>query len=167
MLVFRELRRTVESARLIGALIRDIAEIRSASSSDIPEQALEGALISAGELECGIHDFHPSTGDARPELELSVRLTDVLARALLETDPVDCRARAAEAEKTCRKLRCPPSFELSPPEGFCFYALHPLAYADLALRLSPEIDMDSVAVIGIRTIGTSLSAVVAAALQSK
>src|SRR5205085_4840116 len=48
------------------------------------------------------------------------------------------------------------------PEGFCFYALHPLDYADLALQI--PLSDKPIAVIGIRSIGTTLSAVVAAAL---
>lgn len=167
MLVFRELRRTVESARLIDALLRDIAQIQFASSAETSQQSLESALLSAGELECGLHDFHLSNADASEQLHLSARLTDLLARALIKNDLAESRGVAASAEKNCRQLRCPPTFELSSPEGFCFYALHPLAYAELALRLTRELEMDSVAVIGIRTIGTTLSAVVAAALQSR
>ena len=51
---------------------------------------------------------------------------------------------------------------ISPPEGFSYYALHPLDFGRLALGAASR---DKVAaVIGIRSIGTTLSAVVSAAL---
>jgi hypothetical protein len=166
MLVFRELRRTVDSARLIRTLLADLAAIRSATSPETLQQALESALLSAGDLECGIHDSQSSSEPPRnPDLHLSRRLTEVLARAIVGTNSAERRALSDEAEDVCRQLRCPLTFSLSPPEGFCFYALHPLAYAELAQGLS--LKAGSAAVIGIRTIGTTLSAVVAAALQSK
>ena len=50
--------------------------------------------------------------------------------------------------------------EVRVPEGYAFYALHPALYASAAAHLPPG----DWRVIGIRSIGTSLSAVVAAAL---
>jgi hypothetical protein len=57
----------------------------------------------------------------------------------------------------------PDRVELRQPEGYAFYALYPEAYAEAARRLvliAPPM------VIGIRSIGTSLGAVVAAALRA-
>ena len=54
----------------------------------------------------------------------------------------------------------PERLTLSPPEGFCYYALHPLDYADLLKESA--IDASVAAVIGIRSIGTTLSSVVRA-----
>src|SRR5262249_29689910 len=53
--------------------------------------------------------------------------------------------------------------DVSIPEGFAYYALHPLDYADLVERT--ELGARSALVIGIRSIGTTLSAVVAAKLR--
>ena len=111
MLVFRELRRTVESGRLIDALLCDLAQIQLASSLDLLQPALESSLIAAGQLECGIQDFQLSdfqlsnNAIPRPDLALSVRLSDLLARALLSNDPVECRALAAHAQEICQQLR--------------------------------------------------------------
>ena len=55
-----------------------------------------------------------------------------------------------------------PAFEqlsISTPEGFAYYALHPLAYADVIQQISA---CDRLLVVGIRSIGTTLSAVAAA-----
>jgi hypothetical protein len=54
---------------------------------------------------------------------------------------------------------------VSAPEGLAYYALHPLAYADAVKRLTRL--GNAVAVVGIRSIGTTLSAVVAAAVRQQ
>ena len=58
--------------------------------------------------------------------------------------------------------RWPAEVELRVPEGYAFYALYPEAYIEAARRLSLK---GAPRVIGIRSIGTSLGAVVAAALD--
>src|SRR5947209_8587570 len=103
MLVFRDLRRTVRSARLIDALLRNLTEIRSATSSDTFDQALECALITAGELECGIHDSCLPVSDSQIN-DGSARLTDLLAQALISSDLNERRALAARAEESCKHL---------------------------------------------------------------
>jgi hypothetical protein len=55
----------------------------------------------------------------------------------------------------------PPSTEIRLVEGYAFYALYPEAYVDAARRLAPR---GPVCVIGIRSIGSGLAALVAAAL---
>lgn len=52
----------------------------------------------------------------------------------------------------------------STPEGFAYYALHPMHYADAAERLGR---LQDAVVVGIRSIGTTLSAVMAAALRRR
>lgn len=64
-------------------------------------------------------------------------------------------------------LPLPATLRLSRPEGFCDYAVAPEAYARAAeLFYNAHQPVDAV-VIGIRTIGCTLSAVAAAALQSR
>src|SRR4029077_5287099 len=52
---------------------------------------------------------------------------------------------------------------ISPPEGFTYYALHPLDFARVIAQLPPE--PRPCAVIGIRSIGTTLSAVAVASIR--
>src|SRR3954465_15348575 len=61
----------------------------------------------------------------------------------------------------------PSDVEISVPEGYAYYALQPRTYGDAALRFYREVRPEAVVVIGIRSIGTSLSAVAAAALESR
>jgi hypothetical protein len=85
------------------------------------------------------------------------RLTDTAAEALVAGECVVfsefCVAAEPPSRVWCRR-----------PEGYAYYALDPLAYAATARALRPELN-DAALVIGIRSIGTSLSAVVCAELR--
>lgn len=62
------------------------------------------------------------------------------------------------------------SLQIKIPEGFAFYALFPEQYSATALRWSDEhsnVNDRNALIIGIRSIGTTLSAVVSAALKSR
>ena len=58
----------------------------------------------------------------------------------------------------------PPEIEISVPEGFAYYALDPELYRIAARRFRDEARPERVAVIGIRSIGTTLGAIVASEL---
>ena len=60
----------------------------------------------------------------------------------------------------------PPRITIRPPEGFAFYALYPEFYAEAAEHFLREQSPGSCVVIGIRSIGTSLSTVVAEAVHA-
>ncbi|HJT86776.1 MAG TPA: hypothetical protein VJ732_02945 [Bryobacteraceae bacterium] len=62
-------------------------------------------------------------------------------------------------------LDLPREIEISVPEGFAYYALDPELYRRAAARFAREVRPRRVAVIGIRSIGTTLSAVVADELK--
>jgi hypothetical protein len=88
-------------------------------------------------------------------------VTSSLAGALLNSEP------HVDLERLCALVRnaaVPDELTFSAPEGFAYYALHPLAFADVVKRFSlPR----RVVVVGIRSIGTTLSAVAAAAARAK
>jgi len=109
------------------------------------------ALLLAGELECGLSD---STGSISCE-----EVTDLLAESLVGGGPIDFNP----LKKRLAELVIPDRLRISVPEGFAYYALHPIAYANAATRIQNL--SEAVAVIGIRSIGPTLSAVVAAALR--
>ncbi len=144
MLVFREGRRTVPGPALCDQFRVSLDQLSSSAS---PDKVLD-ALLRAGELECAL-------ADAESPLAVSVAATtDALAAWLVNGRPpglLNWSPDACAAE--------PLTF--SRPEGFAYYALHPLDYAE-AIGCIPRAARD-VAVIGIRSIGTTLSAVVAAA----
>ncbi|HEY8618320.1 hypothetical protein [Phenylobacterium sp.] len=112
-----------------------------------------GALIEAGELAQGLADD-----------EFSARGEDddtPLQRAALDLcNAVAAGAAEADAIARLRALPLPDVVEVKTPEGYAFYGLYPESYA-LAARSHPWLAPPFV--IGLRSIGTSLAGVVAAA----
>jgi hypothetical protein len=116
---------------------------------------LVGALVEAGRLEQALAD------DARAEADQAKLFTYELA---------GCVVRSWDGGfADVGELPAVPSIVgggvvgLRLPEGFAFYAVYPEAYAVAARKLSLS---GPPRVIGIRSIGTSLGAVVAAALEA-
>jgi hypothetical protein len=150
MLSFRD------GAQVVSAesLQRELSErVRTASAS---AEARLGLLLRAGELESALEDLeHPAASRAR-------ELTDQAAEA--------CRTSSVAALAGCWRggrieLDLPPQLRLRRPEGYAYYALQPMAYARLLQPCHEQ--AGGIAVVGVRSIGTSLSAVVLAELRSR
>jgi len=150
--VFRENRRRLAGAQARCALLRELEGLRAESS----RERVIRLLLRAGEMECGVADA------ASAPLEPWARLTDDLARALVSPGIL---LRPDQLAGSLEFTEVPEQIEVSPPEGFAYYALHPLAYAEVLSKI-PSLS-DSVAVVGIRSIGTTLSAVVVAAARAE
>ena len=150
LLVFREGRRRVSGEELRSRLRDQVAALSTETSQD---DALT-ALLYAGELECGAAD-----ADYAPEVAQII--TDHLAQALIGLKTL----RKCDLLELLSGCSLPEQASISAPEGFAYYALHPLSYSDVTERL-PELG-NSVAVLGIRSIGTTLSAMVAAKLRKQ
>lgn len=158
LLVFRDGRRSVCGPQLRSAMLRQLAELGAVECSRSADAAL-APLLRAGELECGISDH--GAVPVRPFAEL----TDRLATALIEAEgPGNLKVSARELQALIAGASVPEQIAISPPEGFAYYALHPLEYADVVRRL--PLRADSVTIIGIRGIGTTLSAIAAAAVRA-
>jgi hypothetical protein len=167
LLVFRPGRRRARGLDLKRALLESLdglgkaalgnealsnAALRDGSYSD----AVFVALLRAGELECIAADA--GSMQAMPFAEL----TDALAEALLRRQ---FPSNFQEFRDAVQGASMPEEAELSAAEGFAYYALHPLAYAEVLDKLPPL--LESVFVIGIRSIGTTLSAVTSAAARHR
>jgi hypothetical protein len=143
--IFREGRREVSGP----AMVRNImGRLKSAN-------ALLDCLIQAGELEAALADLNA------PGASATARLTDALAVRLCtgETN------RGVDPAQLAGKIEAPETISISPPEGFTYYALHPLDFARVADRIPDR--PAACAVIGVRSIGTTLSAVTTAALHMR
>jgi hypothetical protein len=155
MYVFRDGRRAVTGSELISSLIGALSRCPSASGRTFEDCAL-AALIAAGELECALLD---DTVEASYSESCSAasEMTDALACAFLTGQQHSFPSILQRAEH----IRMAAQYQVAVPEGFAYYALHPRKVAmlldELALR-------DPVAVIGIRSIGVTLSAVAYASL---
>ncbi|OAP36974.1 hypothetical protein AU381_19490 [Sinorhizobium glycinis] len=129
--------------------------------------ALVGIFIKAGELVQGLSDFELETVGAD---ELSARreksgvlLLD-LARLVAESWSRGFSGRLAPPDRVwplLQELRAPLPLSIKEGEGYAFYALYPESYIEAARRSG--LGANTV-VIGIRSIGASLSAAVAAAI---
>jgi hypothetical protein len=124
-------------------------------------------LIEFGELEAGITDRICADMDVESEVTRRLaRCSVCLGHLLLSRQE---RWIAAWRSLLCAllDLLLPPEIEVSTPEGYAWYGLDPESYATAANRFAEEESPRQVIVIGIRSIGTSLSGVVAAALQQR
>ncbi|WP_437895482.1 hypothetical protein [Sorangium sp. So ce124] len=176
MYVFRSGRRDVPGRRLVDELAVDLQAIAGPGGAERPRDVVLRALIRAGELESILTDAGAEGASALAQL------TDDLAAALIDGNDAGALAiadgetsdhgqpdvwprpaRRLATPEALMAVEVPATVSTSPPEGFSFYALHPLDFARLAERLaSPPAP---VRVLGIRSIGTTLSAVTAAALR--
>jgi hypothetical protein len=171
LLVFREGRRRVSGAELKSSLLRHLKEIEEGFEREPATDDLIEVLLRAGELECAVAD-----ADGLP-LETYTNLTDRLAERLVsrELRSNRCSGRLAsqgDARFELGPLRralvdapVPHELWISAPEGFAYYSLHPLAFAETVGTIPAP--AGGMAIIGIRSIGTTLSAVAAAAAHAR
>ncbi len=150
--VHRDATRTVRGDDAKLDLFRRIDAMRESTGDRRRALAIE-ALVAAGEIESALADA------CEPTCATIAKLTDTLAAISLH----DGDAGLADAMRGVVVMTLPRKIEVSAPEGFAFYALHPEAYA-LAAR---ELATDDVLVVGIRSIGTTLSAIFRAALGDR
>lgn len=149
--VFRESRRAFNGFQYKSALLDELHRWLATGSS----HHLITALLRAGELECGVAD------EGSVPVEPCSKVTDRVADALIAAEVcVDSQCVLQILEEA----HVPNRIEVSSPEGFAYYALDPLAYVGV-LKNVPHLG-DSVAVVGIRSIGTTLSGVAAAAARA-
>lgn len=131
-------------------------------------------LIRLGQLEQGLFDFHEPRGHDAGELQrMSAALTDTAAESFLNS----MQGQSAEAPANLERLRAElaefptdvdTELEIKVPEGFEFYTLYPEQYLLAAakwVQASRPHEPCNILVVGIRSIGTSLSALVLAALR--
>ena len=144
--VFRDGRKRVCGRRVLHDLL---AAVERLSRGSITSDSAISALILAGELESALADSD-SAGLSKAE-----QLTDALA-AILRTQHSGCDL--LRLIEDVNRVAVPQEIVLSPAEGFAYYALHPLDFATLAERTASARNT-SLAVIGIRSIGTTLSAI--------
>ncbi|MBX3221470.1 MAG: hypothetical protein KF795_13190 [Labilithrix sp.] len=150
--VYRERKQLAHGGSLLRVLERSITEIRRLRASQGRRRAAIDALVTAGELEAALADA------ADPLEEAVAQATDALALVVMggTADLSICAEALAHA-------RAPRSLAIRPPHGFAYHALHPQAYA----CVNELVDAREALVVGVRSIGTTLSAVTAAALRAR
>ncbi len=169
MLVYGDVRRQADPDDEVARLLDAVEAARRLGPGLARHAALVGALIAAGELVQGVADaaFRETGRDAH-EGE-TARLTGMLVRlagAVWESwrngFAVGALPDRAAIARACTGL-APDPLEIRLPEGYAFYAVYPEAFAAAAAASGLGA---GATVIGLRSIGTSLGAMVAAGLGS-
>jgi hypothetical protein len=169
MLVYGDAERIEATRDRIGGLERALGTLRTLTPGIERHAALVAAFLAAAELVQGLADaaFEARGFDARSTAQdAGMRLLMVLAAAVERSwrsgfaDAGGCPDRLLDALKA---LDLPASIRTRQAEGYAFYALYPEAYLEAARALK---GVSPVCVIGIRSIGAGLSALVAAALDA-
>jgi hypothetical protein len=164
------------SANSLLSRIRDqLATLRSNSIDD-----LRFLLILAGELEQGVADSCEMDRQ-RFSPDQILLLTDLIAEVFFDVwsssqtgelaDRVGNQRNLARITSLARQVnfKIDPSLRIKIPEGFAFYSLFPEQYCVSARQWEAShfsAASRQVVVVGLRSIGTTLSAVAAAALRS-
>lgn len=164
----------------LGTVLQHLATRAARTRADSLDD-LRMLLIQTGQLEQGVEDS-PEMAAARRLVQSVNQLTEQAAllflRAWSDTNPslavppVHSTRRLADFCAELRALQGPHTAALTikMPEGFEYYALFPEQYCVSALRWAADHAgtwPKRAAVIGIRSIGTSLSALVAAVLSAQ
>jgi hypothetical protein len=159
--IFRDARRRLAAVELLRPLRSALVAMPSRAEID----ELIALLLRAGELECALCDAKASPEDC----EAAEQLTDALAESAVRTDCLgrtfDGREIVAASLPLLDKIGYSGAVNVGASEGFAYYALHPLDYVDRVATL--EENWQSAFVIGIRSIGTTLSAIVASKLRER
>lgn len=153
MLVYRDGRRSVPVRELVRKLEQALASLQS----DRTENTLLNTLLRAGELECALCDVGSSDTD------LAAALTDKLAGLACGAESSSCDSPQIR-HQLLSSIHYDGELTVSQPEGFAYYALHPLDFADAISAAGLKTRFAHV--VGVRSIGTTLSAVVAAKLNA-
>ncbi|MGK6308325.1 hypothetical protein [Variovorax sp. DT-64] len=157
MLIYGDTVRHEDAAAVLARLRRCLRELALRPPGLARHARLVGALIEAGEFAQGLADAQHGAADA------AMSLARALARCCAlswDSDFEDGGCVPAATLAACADHLPHEPIELKRPEGYAYYALYPESYLETARAL----DASSWQVFGIRSIGTSLSAMVAAGL---
>jgi hypothetical protein len=175
MLVYGKVRAR-ESLCEAGRAVASLWEQVFAQGALLDSDALRTALIATGQLEQAALDGRIASGHTTALGQLLSAAADLFwSHWSLQRHPGagrrSKRAVLAELRERCAALAALPEAQvsLSNPEGFAFYALYPEQYAEAAwlwLGEPAHAQPAEALVLGIRSIGTTLGAVVAAVLRA-
>lgn len=157
MIVFRDQVERVRTEAFLG-------RCRTAARPSLDHEAATSLLIDLGMLEAALVDLEAPEADAWSPLAERARAA-CLAAARLLARTGEAGALAAALGRLAA-LPLPAEVELRAPEGFAYYGLHPETYLAAAQRFAVETAPAAAVVIGLRGIGASLSAVVAAGVEA-
>ena len=168
MLVYGDATRREPVARKLARLRSQFQAARTSSPGIGRHGLLVDALIEAGELAQGIADARFAAAgqrdarwaDADAAMALASALAALCARSWRSGFACEMETMDGDPVAACEALLPRIDIDVKQPEGYAFYALYPESYLIAAQRLQ----CTPWRVIGLRSIGTSLAAMVATAL---
>jgi len=170
MIVFRDQRAAVDPVQLLSTLRIDACRLASHACPDHEETVQ--LLISAGTLEAALVDtLFPSADGTTPITRRLREAGCALGHAVWHTwenRTTDARRWLGQSAATLAYLelqQLPPTVEVRVPEGYAYYAVYPEMYLEAARRFHHAHAPRNAVCLGLRSIGTSLSAVIAGTLE--
>jgi hypothetical protein len=170
VIVYRDQRRRADPRELLLRLTRQVDRLPRRPAHD----TIVGLLIDLGALEAGVADALAPSEDDEGVTNRAFRLVALAAGYLLiasweqrEDDSSRWRTALEQRLHDCVDVPLPTVMDLRVPEGFAHYGLFPECYIVAARRAARELRPASAVCLGLRSIGTALSAVVAAALEDE
>ncbi len=172
MMIYRQHLHGVKTAVFLEDLHETLGRLRRRGS--IAHGDTVRMLIDFGQFEAAVADLlSPHENGMNPTEAL-------LRRVSLLTGHLFCNSWASAAARVdfwadqldlgvqqIAALPLPERLDLRVAEGYAYYSLYPETYLEASRQFFREAAPRNVVCIGIRTIGTSLSAVVAAALEEQ
>jgi hypothetical protein len=169
MIVYRDLERFVHTRDLLCRLSEAIREeLRVGRPCHASSVRL---LVEFGQLEAAWSDhLMPEQDDSGAETralrQVAIGIGHLLRHAWSATElPPSLAARIGAAVSLLHEHDPPPILRVKVPEGFAFYGLYPETYMQAAEQFALAQRPATAVCIGLRSIGTALSGLVAATLE--
>jgi hypothetical protein len=173
VIVYRDVERRADPQTLVAACVSDLRAVADGRTTDHAQATR--LLIEFGELETAMADTLFATADGVSPVADDWRRASVALGHLFVASWRRC------ASQTLRGLACralaqiqalaatvrPGVVRLRVPEGYAYYGLYPETYVAAVQHFIRGRCPDTAVCVGLRSIGTSLSAAVAAALEAE
>jgi hypothetical protein len=168
MLVYRDQRFRDDPRHALSELRR----LTHGSSGAPSHDTARDVLIASGRLEAAVADsVFPRVDGVHPQVQALRVASEIAGHLLWRSWHNDDDATTAWWSRLARQLDSidagglPAEVEFSVPEGYAHYAVYPEMYLESARRCVADLGPIDAVCLGLRSIGTSLSAAVGAALD--
>ena len=167
MIVYGDVCENKNTVLCIGNLIQRTLEFDTRREHELATDL----LIQFGTFEAGLTDYFCKDFDTFNPVIRELRRGGIMTSAACS--PPHGNETSESLSGICWicsinyvPVRCPNPLWSKYPEGYAFYSLYPEFYYESALKFVRDVGPSHAVCIGIRSIGTSLSSVIVAALES-
>jgi hypothetical protein len=172
MIIYRDSRSRANPRQLLVQLQSRVTPLLSGGCA--PHDQVVELLLDLGTLETGLIDALFEQADGLHPLASTLRDASIAAGHLLwqswhdrGQETTEAVARLTSALGRVEAYELPSSIQTSVAEGYAYYGVFPEMYLEAAKEYASRLQPGSAVCLGLRSIGTSLSAVIAAALEEQ